>query len=116
MSSFLKPLPRHKGIPRFAVYVKKRATTVGIFDSFHDAVEAIRESLGGSMLKCWTEARIVVHDSNVHSIGSADAWRAFCADGTVYTPDMHSEETLASKYATRAQRARWVANAKINLL
>jgi hypothetical protein len=110
--SFLQQQPHHVGIPRFAVYVKNYSTTVGIFDSFDDAVAAIRESLGSAMLKCWTEARIVVHDSHVHSIGTADAWRAFRADGTAYTPDMFSEETIASKHATRAQRARWTANAK----
>jgi len=110
--SFLQPHPRHRDIPRFAVYVKKFPTTVGIFDSFEAAVDAIRESMGGSMIQCWTEARIVVHDSNVHSIGTADAWRAFRADGTVYMPEILSEETLALKQATRAQRARWAANAK----
>jgi len=108
--SWVQATANHVAAPRFAVHVEGSPhIVVGIFDSFEDAVSAIRLSIEERRpLVCWTQAQVVVHNANVETLGIPDARRAFRADGTVYTPDKHSEETWAlPRRLTRAQAARW---------
>lgn len=84
---------------------------VGLFDSFEDAVKAIQESiLLGKIIHCWCQALVTVHDSNVETLGYPDAYRRFRHDGTVYIPDMCSEEMVARSCCTRGVRERWAQN------
>lgn len=71
-----------KPVPRFAVHVERSPDkVVGIFDTFDEAVSAIRESITERrILTCWSEARVVVHDANVETLAIPDACRAFTAD------------------------------------